>query len=122
LFYSIHTTISQPLQVTKLEYSTSQENSGAFGEVDIPQEQRLKERQVDTQEVLGWSCRPIDKERMVNRRKVLELYFTATRRPVYNLQILCLIAISRNNHPEEQIYTLNFTTKDPEWIIQIQDP
>jgi hypothetical protein len=120
--YSIHTTIYQPLQVRKLEYSTSQEDSGAFGEVDIPEEQRLKERQVDTQEVLGWSYRPKDKERRVNRRKVLELYSTATRRPLYSLQILCLIAISRNNHPQEQIYTLNFTIKDPERIIQIQDP
>ncbi len=90
--------------------------------MEIPEEQRLKERQVDTQEVFGWSCRPFDKERRVNRRKVLELYSTATRRPVYSLQILCLIAISRNNHPEEQIYTLNLTIKDPERIIQIQDP
>jgi hypothetical protein len=96
--------------------------AGAFGEVDIPEEQSLKERQVDIQEVLGWSYRPIDKERRVNRRKVLELYSTATRRPLYSLQILCLIAISRNNHPEEQIYTLNVTIKDPERIIQIQDP
>jgi hypothetical protein len=118
----IHTTIYQPLQVIKLDYSTRQEDSGAFGEVDIPEEQSLKERQVDTQEVLGWSYRPIDKERRVNRRKVLELYSTATRRPLYSLQILCLIAISRNNHPEEQIYTLNLTIKDPERIIQIQDP
>jgi hypothetical protein len=46
--YSIHTAIYQPLQVIKLDYSTSQEDSGAFGEVDIPEEQRLKERQVDT--------------------------------------------------------------------------
>ena len=122
MFYSIHTTIYQPLQAIKLDYSTRQEDSGAFGEVDIPEEQRLKERQVDTQEVLGWSYRPIDKERRVNRRKVLNLYSTATRRPVYSLQILCLIAISRNNHPEEQIYTLNLTIKDPERIIQIQDP
>ncbi len=52
----------------------------------------------------------------------MELYSTGTRRPVYSLQILYLIAISRNNHPEEQIYTLNFTIKDPERIIQIQDP
>ena len=89
--------------------------------MDIPEEQRLKEREVDTQEVLGWSYRPIDKERRVNRRKVLELYSTATRRPLYTLQILCLIAISRNNHPEEQIYTLNFAIKDQERIIQIQD-
>ena len=90
--------------------------------MDIPEEQRLKERQVDTQEVSGWSYRPIDKERRVNRRKLLELYSTATRRPLCSLQILCLIAISRNNHPEEQIYTLNFAIKDPERIIQIQDP
>ena len=118
----IHTTTYRPLQVTKLDYSTSQVDSGAFGEVDIPEEQSLKERQVDTQEVLGWSYRPKDKERRVNRRKVLELYSTATRRPLYSLQLLCLIAISRNNHPEEQSYTLNFAIKDPERIIQIQDP
>jgi len=107
----IHTTTYQPLQVTKLDYSTRQEDSGAFGEVDIPEEQRLKERQVETQ--VGWSYRPKDKVRRVNRRKVLELYT--------KLQILCLIAISRNNHPEEQIYTLNLTIKDPERFIQIQD-
>ena len=118
----IHTTIYQPLQVIKLDYSTRQEDSGAFGEVDIPEEQRLKEIQVDTQEVLGWSCRPKDKERKVNRRKVLELYTKPTRRPLYSLQILCLISISRNNHPEEQIYTLYFAIKDPERIIHIQDP
>ena len=46
--------------------------------MDIPEEQRLKERQVDTQEVLGWSYRPKDKERKVNRRKVLELYTKPT--------------------------------------------
>jgi hypothetical protein len=71
---------------------------------------------------LGWSYRPIDKVRRVNRRKVLELYTKPTRRPIYSLQILCLIAISTNNHPEEQIYTLNFAIKDQERIIQIQDP
>jgi hypothetical protein len=97
----------QPLQVRKLDYSSSQEDSGAFGEVDIPEEQRLKERQVDTQ--VGWSYRLKDKVRGLNRRKVLELYTKPTRRPVYSLQILCLIEISRNNHPEEQIYTLNLT-------------
>jgi hypothetical protein len=43
LFYSIHTTIYQPLQEIKLDYSTSLEDIGAFGEVDIPEEQRLKE-------------------------------------------------------------------------------
>jgi hypothetical protein len=88
----------------------------------LKREHKFKERQENTEEVLGWSYRPIDKERRVNRRKVLELYSTATRRSVYSLQILCLIALSRNNHPEEQIYTLNFTVKDPERIIQIQDP
>ncbi len=90
--------------------------------MDIPEEQSLKERQVDTQEVLAWSYRPKDKVRRLTRRKVLELYTKPSRRPIYSLQILCLIAISRNNHPEEQIYTLNFTIKDPERIIQIQDP
>ena len=116
----IHTTIYQPLQVIKLDYSTRQEDSGAFGEVDIPEEQRLKERQVETQ--VGWSYRPKDKVRGQNTRKVLELYTKPTRRPVYSLQILCLIAISRNNHPEEQIHTLNLSIKDPVRIIQIQDP
>jgi len=119
-FYSNHSTIYQPLQVRKLDYSSSQEDSGAFGEVGIPEEQRIKERQVDTQ--VGWSYRPKDKGRRLNRRKVLELYTKPTRRPVYSLQILCLIAISRSNHPEEQIYTLNLNIKDPERIIQIQDP
>jgi hypothetical protein len=65
----IHTTIYQLLQVIKLDYSTRQEDSRAFGKVDIPEEQSLKERQVNTQEVLGWSYRPIDKERRVIRRK-----------------------------------------------------
>jgi hypothetical protein len=119
---SIHTTNYQPLQEIKLDYSTSKEDSGAFGEVDIPEEQRLKERQIITEEVLGWSCRPKNKEKRVNRRKVLGLYTKPTRRPIYSLQILCLIAISRNKHPKEQIYTLHFTIKDPERIIQIQDP
>jgi hypothetical protein len=114
----------QPLQEIKniLDYSSSQEDSGAFGEVDIPKEQKLKERQENAEEVLGWSYRPKDKERKINRRKVLELYTKLTRRPIYSLQILCLIAISRNNHPEEQIYTLDYTFKDPERIIKIQDP
>jgi hypothetical protein len=91
LFYSIHTAIYQPLQVKKLDYSTSQEDSGAFGEVDIPEEQRLKERQVNTEEVLGWSCRPIDKERWVNQRKVprgtdlhLKLYIQGSREDYSN--------------------------------------
>jgi hypothetical protein len=105
LYLSIH--IYQPLQEInyKLNYSTSQEDSGAFGEVDILEEEKLKERQDNTEEVLGWSYRPKDKERKINQRKVLELYTKPTRRPIYSLQILCLIAISRNNHPEEQIYT-----------------
>jgi hypothetical protein len=98
---STHTTIYQPLQEIKLDYSSSQEDSGAFGEVGIPEEQRLKERQDNTEVVLGWSYRPKDKERRVNRREVLELYTKPTRRPIYSLQILCLIVISRNNHPEE---------------------
>jgi hypothetical protein len=38
---SIH--IYQPLQEIKLDYLISQEDSGAFGEVDTPEEQRLKE-------------------------------------------------------------------------------
>jgi hypothetical protein len=85
LFYSIHTTIYQPLQEIKLDYSTSLEDSGALGEVDIPEEQRLKERQVNIEQALGWSCRPKDKERRVNQRKVLELYTKPTRRPIYSL-------------------------------------
>ena len=44
------------------------------------------------------------------------------RRPLYSLQILCLIAISMNNHPKEEIYTLGYTFKDPERIINISDP
>jgi hypothetical protein len=72
--------------------------------------------------VLGWSYRPIDKERRVNRSEVLKLYTKPTRRPVYSLQILYLIAISRNNHSEEQIYNLDYTFQDLERIIQIQVP
>jgi len=70
VFISNHSTIYQPLQVRKLDYSSNQEDSGAFGEVEIPEEQRIKDRQVETQ--VGWSYRPKDKDRRLNRRKVLE--------------------------------------------------
>jgi hypothetical protein len=43
------------------------------------------------------------------------------------LQILCFIAISKNNHPREESYTLQYNFKDPEsedfyWQINISDP
>ncbi len=98
-------------------FSTSQEYSGVFGEVDIPQEEKLKERQEITGKVLGWSYRPKDIEGKVNRRKVLDLYTKPSRRPIYSLQVLCLLAISTNNHPKEEIYTLDYTFKDPERIM-----
>jgi hypothetical protein len=61
--------------------------------VDIPEEEKLKERQDNTEEVLGWSYRPKDIEGKLNRRKVLEFYTKPSRRPIYSLQILCLIVI-----------------------------
>ncbi len=72
--------------------------------------------------VLEWSYWPKDKEGKVNRRKVLELYTKPSRRPLYSLQVLCLIAISRNKHPKGEIYILDYTFKDPERMINISDP
>lgn len=105
-----------------MDYSNNQEYSGAFGEVDIPEEERLKEKQVNCKKVLGWSYRTKDIEGNINRRKVLDLYSKPSRRPIYSLQVLCLIVISRTNHPQEEINSLDFTFKDPERIIQISDP
>ncbi len=53
--------------------------------------------------------------------RVMNWYTKPTRRPIYSLQIFCLIAISRNNHPEEQIYTLNYYQGSGEDITD-QDP
>jgi hypothetical protein len=41
--------------------------------------------------------------------------------------VLCLIAISRNNHPEEEIYTIFYNFKHPDsadyyWKVNISDP
>jgi hypothetical protein len=72
--------------------------------------------------VLEWSYRPKDIEGKVNQRKVLDLYTKPSRRPLYSLQVLCLITISRNNHTKGEIYTLDYTFKDPERIINISDP
>ncbi len=63
----------------------------------------------------------------LNRRKGLELYTKQTGRPLYSLQVLCIIAISRNNQPKEEIYTLQYNLRDPEiegffWQINISDP
>jgi hypothetical protein len=90
--------------------------------VDIPEAEKLKEKQVIKGKVLEWSYRPKDIEGKVNRRKVLELYNKQSRRPLYSLQVLCMITISRNNHPKEEIYTLDYTFKDPKRIINISDP
>jgi hypothetical protein len=108
-----------------VDYSPRQEYSGAFEEADIPEEEKLKENLVSRGKALKW--RYIPKEYAVNRRKVVELYTKPPRRPLYSLQVLCLIAISRNNHPKEQIYTLFYDFKQPEseeyyWKINISDP
>jgi hypothetical protein len=58
----------------------------------------------------------------VNQSKVLDTYTKPSRRPLYSLQVLCLIAILSNNHPKEEIYILDYTFKDPEKIINISDP
>jgi hypothetical protein len=91
-----------------VDYSPKQEYSGAFEEVEIPEEQKLKENRQ-------------------NRGKVLEIYIRPSRRPLYSLQVQCLVAISRYNHPKEQIYTLFYNFKQPEseeyyWNINISDP
>jgi hypothetical protein len=91
-----------------VDYSPRQEYSGAFEEVDIPEEQKLKENRQ-------------------NRGKVLEIYIRPSRRPLYSLQVQCLVAISRYNHPKEQIHTLfyNFKQRESEeyyWNINISDP
>jgi hypothetical protein len=65
-----------------VDYSPRQEYSGAFEEVDIPEEQKLKENRQ-------------------NRGKVLEIYIRPSRRPLYSLQVQCLVDILRNNHPKE---------------------
>jgi hypothetical protein len=91
-----------------VDYSPSREYSGAFEDVDIPEEEKLKENRQ-------------------NSGKVLEEYTRPSRRPLYSLQVLCLITISRNNHPKEQIYTLFYNFRQPEseeyyWKINISDP
>ncbi len=103
-----------------MDYSPSHEYSSAFGEVDIPEGKKLKEKQVNTGKVLRWGPKVI--EGKVSRRKVLNLYTKSSRRPLYSLQVLCMIAISRKNHPKEEIYTLDYTFKDPDLIMQILDP
>lgn len=93
--------------------------------MDIPEEEKLKEAQITRGN--KWSYITKTPEIKANRGKVLELYTEPRRRPLYSLQVLCLIAISKNNHPEEEIYTLKYYFKDPEsedfyWQINISDP
>lgn len=109
----------------KVDYSSSQENSGAFEEVDIREEERLEENLLSEGKTQKWSY--ISKESAAKRRKVLELYTKPPRRQLYSLQVLCLIAISRNNHPEEEIYTIFYNFKHPGseeyyWKVNISDP
>lgn len=95
--------------------------------MDIPEEEKLREAQLTRGNTWKWSYITKTPETKANRRKVLELYTKPQRRPLYSLQVLCLIAISRNNHPKEEIYTLQFNFRDPEcedfyWQINISDP
>jgi hypothetical protein len=93
--------------------------------VDIPEEEKLKKPQITRG--IKWSYIANTPEIKANRWKILDLYTEPRRRPLYSLQVLCLIEISKNNHPEEEIYTLQYNFKDPKsediyWQINISDP
>jgi hypothetical protein len=90
--------------------------------VDVSEAEKLRKKQVISGKLLGWNYRPNDIESKVNQRKVLDSCTKPSKRPLVSLQVLRLKAISRNNHPKEEIYTLDYTFRDPEIKINTSDP